>query len=696
MAQRDLGELESPGLPTDISPLVSQSPTATAGIPEGFPSARPFMPRRASKDMLPSAPPGYAPGPLSPIRHAYEDSTLYKIGSVLASFGETVPVNLKIRLAQQEADLEQDKHKLAWDNYYQNNEMVRSTLASHNRDAQQDFLNVFPNIKAQISSIVDPVQRKKLADHWALSAEAMSPGSGALVNFFHDNQSAVYSADAMLSDPDTSISQPALEMVKRMGYENAVQSKEWVLLSHIQNRDRVNSVAARMPLSARQAMSEGKMDENEFRQIFKATMLEAQLRPVTMAAAQAFLDTPQGQGVMVGLGVETNDLKTAKAKKEKPDDLAGLLKNEDVKKTKRLLDFADANPGVLPELTVKDARLRMDRHLGLEAKGKEAGDFSKNNPLAAFLMSVSKSEFADPHEMMANMTPGTTEHARRQAFLDAALLKQAEARPLAGNEAKLEMLKDLNKEPVFRFKNGKLERVKGELSERDYRTSNDLITMSEAQRTKISDLRRDEGTGLALFDDATKAFKAKNVSGRIGELTAENAVTGFLNNVPGAEALAASKYPDVYNYISRKDAALGRYAKSLGGEAGVLTDQDINRVQRMFPTASDTAKTREAKRRAFQQIIDLNREAIFSLLATKKGTDEDGLVTVADLDSVREQYRDRVNGILGSVEDLAHRDKSALSQAGDSGARSLAEPSEAQAPHRGESLLEKMKKNKVD
>lgn len=689
MAQIDLA---MPGLGTNESPLVSQSQTTTEGVPPGLQTPSTLGISRRDTNALPSPPPGYTPGPLAPVRHEYEDSLLYKVGTILSSYGETVPTNLKIRLAQQEADLEQDKHKLAWDNYYQNNEMVRSTLAKHNRDAQQDFLNVFPNIKAQISSIADPVQRKKLADHWAMTAEAMAPGSGALVNFFHENQSAVYSADAMLSDPDTSISQPALEMVKRMGYENAVQSKEWLALSHIQNRDRVNSIAARMPLSARQALADGKMDENEFRQIFKATMLESQLRPVTMAAAQAFLDTPQGQGIMVGLGVETNDLKTAKAKKEKPDDLAGQLKNEDVKKTKRLLDFADANPGVLPEQVVKDARLRMDRHLGLEAKGKEPGDFSKNNPLAAFLMSVSKSEFSDPHEMMANQVPGSAEHTRRQKFLDAALIKQAEARPLAGNEAKLEMLKDLTKEPVFRFKNGRLERVKGELSERDYRSSNDLITMSESQRSKISDLRRDEGTGLALFDDAVKAFKAKDVSGRIGELAAENAVNGFLNKVPGAEALAASKYPDVYNYISRKDAALGRYAKSLGGEAGVLTDQDIARVQRMFPTASDTTKTRAAKRHAFQQIIDLNREAIFSLLATKKGTDEDGLVTITDLDSVRDQYKDRVNGILGSVEDLANRDKAEL-RTGESGAKSLAEPSAgSSSTHRGESLLEKMKK----
>jgi hypothetical protein len=102
---------------------------------------------------------------------------LFKVGSVLASYGESVPVNLKIKMAQQEFDLKQNENKLAWDNYYKSVQQSRAELQQHARAAQQGFLTMWPNIKAQVSSILDPAKRKELSQHWATISESLAPGT---------------------------------------------------------------------------------------------------------------------------------------------------------------------------------------------------------------------------------------------------------------------------------------------------------------------------------------------------------------------------------------------------------------------------------------------------------------------------------------------------------------------------------------
>jgi hypothetical protein len=66
-------------------------------------------------------------------------------------------------------------------------------------------------------------------------------------------------------------------------------------------------------------------------------------------------------------------------------------------------------------------------------------------------------------------------------------------------------------------------------------------------------------------------------------------------------------------------------------------------------------------------------------------------LTKADLDAVRDNYKDKVNGILGSVEDLSGRDRAVITK--ESG-QSLAEPMAEPVSSRGESLLDKMKMRK--
>src|SRR5207245_1959726 len=132
-------------------------------------------------------------------------------------------------------------------------------------------------------------------------------------------------------------------------------------------------------------------------------------------------------------------------------------------------------------------------------------------------------------------------------------------------------------------KTGKLQIVKGALSEYNYRTGN-YFSMTPVQSEKWSKLAQADAGGMALFDAADKGYKATTAGQQAKELALE---MGMGNRI--GQAIAARTAPDLYNYVARRNSALGTYARSLGGEVGVLTDQDIARVIQMFPSASDTA-----------------------------------------------------------------------------------------------------------
>lgn len=661
----------SPIMASALAPEVA-SPTPD-GMPPGFGmSALPsktagrFAISEDAERALPAPPPGYTPGPLAPVRHAYEDSTLFRLGSMLSSYGESIPTNLKIKMAQQEADLAMQTNKLAWDNYYKSNQLAREQMQMHNRAAMNDFVTVLPNIKAQITSIADPELRKKFTEQWANDADGMYPGGGDLVRYFANNQAHVYGIDAILGSPDPSIAEPAKQIMNEVGYDNLLKHPGFQNLVLQQNRTRLNMGTSRFDMPFRQKMSNGQVSEDDFRTRFKEMGYETHMPGVQMAATLAFLDTPEGQEMMFAKGVIPDAMKMKKAEKLRELDPLKQAQAADYEEKAALLEDAKKNPGKYTEGYLKSVNADVRTYLGVQAKETHPGD----NPNTVFNRLITNRS----NGVITSMSDIDSLPKDQQAYfrnMAEGIQKEIFS---ASQNARMDMPHDNAKTPVFGMnKKGEITRVQVG-TERDYRTRPDVFAMSDIQRDKMGQLDLAERGGKAILDQADKAYTAVDKFDMAKQIAAE----GTMNNkFADAVTLGSAKkaYPEIAVYNAQLSSQLGKYARSLGGEVGVLTDQDILRVIKMFPNATDNKFVRTKKRDAFMQLIALNKRALSSALMGNKDTEYDGTISPSQLAGLKEQYSSNVNGILGSVEGLVNE-------------RERAAPS----VNRGESLLDRMSK----
>lgn len=708
MAQRDIGPTGPYIDPTTDAPpagfggqgVVNNAhealPTVTpTGPPPGFGGQGALASTTQYSNSLPSPPEGYHPGPMAPARHEYEDSTMFKIGSVLASYGESVPINLQLKMAQQEADLKQHANKRAWDNYYANNEAMRATLQAHARDAQKDFLSMWPNIKGQISSTIDPVKRKELADHWGTLAESLSPGSGKLVAYFNDNMASVLDGDDLLGDEDASVSGPAQKVLSSMGYDNWIMSKERQQMSAVRNVDRTASVVGRMAKPMQEKLASARAgtgpgpDEIEFRKEFKQTLLQSGLRTTAMMAAQLFLDTEQGQNMMTGLGVRTNAITAQKQKKSHELSDIERGRNEEYTQKKSLLEDAASNPGKYTESYLKTVKDEVAVFHKLQAPETSPGP-NPNNTFNNALKIKSRGKLSSADDI-AKLP--LSEQQAAYALADKTLDEVREASAQAQMQARMDTPHDNAGSPVFEMTpNGEIKRVKIG-SEREYRTGKHF-KMTPEQLKKTGEFQYVKSAGLDLLDKADLAYTAKTEWEFKKQQAAELAMTDPLTDKLFGSA-AKKAYPRIADYVAGRGSQLGKFARSLGGEVGVLTDQDIFRVEKMFPTASDTSYVRKLKRNAFLKLVELNKTAITTALIGNEGTGNEGQLSVEQMADLKTQYKSTVDGILGSIEGIDSRTEGPPSKAKKPAALQV-DPATPAAPsvHRGESLRERMLKGK--
>lgn len=82
-----------------------------------------------------------------------------------------------------------------------------------------------------------------------------------------------------------------------------------------------------------------------------------------------------------------------------------------------------------------------------------------------------------------------------------------------------------------------------------------------------------------------------------------NAYTeGFIRNLTG------TLEPEVSNFNSQRSLLFNKIARDLGGEKGVLSDQDIQRVSEALPTMYDSNEQKIAKMQAVYQLLDIARQ----------------------------------------------------------------------------------------
>ena len=75
----------------------------------------------------------------------------------------------------------------------------------------------------------------------------------------------------------------------------------------------------------------------------------------------------------------------------------------------------------------------------------------------------------------------------------------------------------------------------------------------------------------------------------------------------GASEFLNTLTPDEANFNSQRTLLFNQIARKLGGEKGVLSDQDIKRIDAALPKLSDTKEQKEAKMKAVYALLDIKK-----------------------------------------------------------------------------------------
>lgn len=156
------------------------------------------------------------------------------------------------------------------------------------------------------------------------------------------------------------------------------------------------------------------------------------------------------------------------------------------------------------------------------------------------------------------------------------------------------------------------------------------------------------GLGYARLADARQARSAANKTEKamqkqaetIGNLEAiENQLNRFENSfndvnnpyryrlLGGASTALNTLSPAEANFNSQRTLLFNKIARDLGGEKGVLSDQDIKRIEQSLPTLGDTTAQKKAKMNAIYNLLDDRKQSagMYKTQNTKLNIDNDAL-----------------------------------------------------------------------
>jgi hypothetical protein len=93
----------------------------------------------------------------------------------------------------------------------------------------------------------------------------------------------------------------------------------------------------------------------------------------------------------------------------------------------------------------------------------------------------------------------------------------------------------------------------------------------------------------------------------------------------GASKLLNTLTPEEANFEAKRTLLFNAIARKLGEEKGVLSDQDINRIENALPNYTDSYAQKQAKMQAIYDLLEdrLNAEGL--TLSTNKNNDPLGI-----------------------------------------------------------------------
>lgn len=638
--------------------VVNAPEAIPTGPPPGFGGQGAVtLPSQQENRALPSPPPGYMPGYTAPVRQTYEDSTFFKIGSVLASYGEKVPVNLQLRLAQQAADLQQSHVKLGWDNYYKSNQAAQDTIKDHNREAMKSGLEMLPHFKGVLNSIEDPEKRTAMATHFGQLLDNFAPGLGEVMRTFDKNPSHVLGYDMLMKHP---VYGPRYQNIAAtMSYEQQMKDPGVQQVVESLGRDTIPKIISRFNKKEHATLVSGTMTEPEFTEAYDRAMNDQSLGPIDgldTAFAKSVLHTQYGEEIMKGFKVQTNkSLVKLEGKAVGSSNPLNAIKAKEFDQNQFKIDHA-ADLGLSTD-EVSKLQAHNDRLLTYTGAESKPGE-SKTSLHSSALFDLSGGLYQTKQDILDKTPEGSPARKQGLAWSEQATQVQKTASSQAQLGARMqEPAKPEDLSNMFSAKallSGHVLEPVAPQSTLELRTNPNNVKISPDEQVKYSNLTTALASGKELFALADKAFKETTHLGMLNQA----AKYAMLDSKLTAGAVAMAD-PDMAVYHDLAEAWGGKNAKALGSESGVLTDRDINRWVSTFPTSADTADTRKAKQKIFNKMIQIVRDTQEQVMAGRLTVTRDDNGRIANKD-----FRQKIEGLLGSAEALTPKTGTQASTSG--------------------------------
>jgi len=601
----------------------------------------------------------YRPGQTAPVTIGQENSLMGTMTRFLQDLGTQpghIPVSMQMRLKEQEAQIAADNNEREWGNFQRTMATFQEQTRQHNLAAMQNGMAMLPQAKAEIRAAT-PEDAPKLTAMWGKILGQFAPELQDHIHFYAKNMASVDSLDEAFADPITGKPLRALGVTR--GYPSVAQDPAALAFADIRNKDLLSHVFAHMPAPFKTKVSKGEVGEQEFRDEFNKTLedpslAEKGMTPQKMQLAKTALNSPTGSLAMVGWGIQTNADKEKMMLKSVTSNPMGQYKVAELRKIDAQLAYAQQDPEAFTKEELDALNNRRDYLLKLKALPGSPGE-SKTSLVSQGLFRISNGLYQTKDDILEKTQEGTPERAKALAMHAQALQEAKDASPQAGLRAKMDTPVDTSGKNIFlrsdveKWGQGKgaLAPYTGAVSQGELSTSGKFLTLKDDEQKKAIQLDISQSAGKDLFAMANKAYKATTPLGIQGQILAD---AGFENRfTAGAAGLA---YPEMKLYHDALEAWAGNNAKALGGEVGVLTNVDINRWVKTFPSASDSPAVRVAKEKLFNKMVNLVREVHSNIIAGKISPerDEDGYIKDPKI-------RAKVQGILGNLEQISKGSK---------------------------------------
>lgn len=591
----------------------------------------------------------YRPSRNSLVGQEQDQSLFSKITGALMNAGTQpgeLPVTMKMQLATSEVRHKQLQDELAWKNYNRSQLIFQNTLEEQKRDNIMYSMSIMPNAIAQIRATGDPELKNQIGKWYADNMNALAPGTGSIVEHYVKNPFHVSMWQALMADPKSPVASQLRELTNSVGFEHVLDMPEGQEMIKILGHDAATTVIAHMPKAAVDKLATGKMGEEEFKAAYKQTMYDPNnlgWGPALATAGEAFLGTPAGQQLMVGKGVQTNELAIAQQKKGYGSNPMNALKFKEFETNQFKIDHADELG--LSTSDVQKLQAHNDRLMTYTSPVSQPGE-SKSSLHSSALFDLSGGLYQTKQDILDKTPEGSP--ARKQGLAWADQATQVQKTYSAQSQLGARMQEPAKPEDLSNMFSGKallsghrLEPVAPQ-STMELRTNPDNIKVTPDEQVKYGNIIKSKTAGKALFEMAAKVYTAKS-----GNAMAKQQSTDLMFNSTLTAGAGALINPQMKVYHDILEAWAGNNAKALGGEVGVLTNVDIDRWVRTFPGGSDTPTTIMAKRKIFEQMTDLVRETQEGILAGRLSVvrDAEGFITNKDI-------RQKIEGLIGSAEGL--------------------------------------------